>query len=83
METTDFKTRIEKLRNSEPVISSGKENEGLYELSNKAAEKYLIKNIRGNYINKDTGEIIRISRKGAEKVCRHDAENHDNCDQYS
>lgn len=76
METSGFKDRIEKLRNSDPVMSSGKEYEGLYVLCNKAAEKYLIKNLRGNYINKDTGDIIKISRKGAEKVCRHDAENH-------
>ena len=27
------------------------------------------------YLNTDTGELIRITRKGAEKVTRHDAEN--------
>ena len=44
-------------------------------LNNKSAEKYLRENMRGNYINKDTGDIIKITRKGAEKVTRHDAEN--------
>ena len=32
-------------------------------------------NLRGNYLNIDTGDLIRITRKGAEKVTRHDAEN--------
>ena len=60
---------------SQPVISSGMEYDGLYELNNKSAEKYLRDNIRGNYINNDTGDIIKVTRKGAEKVTRHDAEN--------
>ena len=60
---------------SQPIISSGMEYDGLYELNNKSAEKYLRDNIRGNYINNDTGDIIKVTRKGAEKVTRHDAEN--------
>ena len=60
---------------SQPIISSGMEYDGLYELNNKSAERYLRDNIRGNYINNDTGDIIKVTRKGAEKVTRHDAEN--------
>lgn len=67
-------TRIEKLRNSEPIIASGEEYNGLYELNNRSANKYIINNLRGNYINADTGNTIIISRKGADKVTRHDAE---------
>ena len=67
--------RIKKLMESRPVVSNGMEYDGLYELNNKSAEKYLRDNLRGNYFNADTGDIIRITRKGAEKVTRHDAEN--------
>ena len=59
-----------------PVISTGLEYDELYELSNRAAEKYIRDNLRGNYLNTDTGDVIRITRKGAEKVTRHDAESH-------
>ena len=31
--------------------------------------------MRGYYLNADSGDFIRITRKGAEKVTRHDAEN--------
>jgi hypothetical protein len=51
------------------------EYDGLYELNNRSAEKYIRNCLRGNYLNTDTGELIRITRKGAEKVTRHDAEN--------
>ena len=76
METkTELTLRLRKLKDSQPVISTGVEYKGCYELNNKSAEKYLRENIRGYYINKDTGDIIKITRKGAEKVTRHDAEN--------
>ena len=70
-----FAIRLKKLIESQPIMSNGMECEGLYELNNKSAEKYLRDNFRGNYINEDTGDLIRITRKGAEKVTRHDAEN--------
>ena len=75
MEADSFAQRIKKLVESKPLISNGNEYEGLYELNNKSAEKYLRDNLRGNYLNIDTGDLIRITRKGAEKVTRHDAEN--------
>ena len=71
----DKQQRIQRLKDSLPIIATGNEHVGLYELNNKSAEKYIRQYLRGNYINKDTGDIIRISRKGAEKVTRHDAEN--------
>ena len=74
MEISTFEQRIEKLRNSQTIISSGQEYVGLYELNNKSAENFIRANLRGNYVNIDTGDIIRITRKGAEKVTRHDAE---------
>ena len=75
IEIKSFAQRVKKLLESQPIISSGMEYEGKYELNNKSAEKYLRDNLRGNYINIDTGDVIRITRKGAEKVTRHDAEN--------
>ena len=66
--------RIEKLRKSKPLTFNGNEYDGKYELNNKSAEKYILDNLRGEYTNKDTGEKILVSRKGAEKVVRHDAE---------
>lgn len=74
-ESESLSLRIKKLVENQVVVSSGKEFEGLYELNNKSAEKYLRDNVRGCYLNADTGEIIRVTRKGAEKVTRHDAEN--------
>ena len=75
MDSEAFKQQIQKLNDSMPVISTGMEYEGLYALNNKSAEKYIREKLRGNYLNHDTGELIRITRKGAEKVTRHDAEN--------
>ena len=74
MDSENFERQLQKLRNSKPVISTGMEYGGLYALNNKSAEKYIRDNLRGNYLNNDTGELIRITRKGAEKVTRHDAE---------
>ncbi len=67
--------RIEKLRKSKPIVVSGEDYKGKYELIAKEASRYVLDELRGDYVNKDTGEIIRISRKGAEKVMKHDAEN--------
>ena len=66
--------RIEKLRKSKPLVVSGNDYQGKYELNPKSATRYVLDNLRGNYVNLDTGETIRISRKGAEKVMKHDAE---------
>ena len=74
MDSDFFKQQIQKLNDSKPVISTGKEYDGFYALNNKSAEKYIRDCLRGNYLNNDTGDIIRITRKGAEKVTRHDAE---------
>lgn len=67
--------RIEKLRNSPSIIATGEEYIGNYELSNKSAAEYINNELRGSYTNKDTNESIKITRKGAFKVTRHDAEN--------
>lgn len=48
-ETESLYLRIKKLAESPVVTSSGKEFEGLYELTNKLAEKYLRDNVRGCY----------------------------------
>lgn len=64
--------RIDKLRRSEPLVFSGDEYKGKYELTPQSATRYMLDNIRGEYVNVDTGEKIQISRKGAEKVTGHD-----------
>ena len=75
IESEELERRLIRLRDSEPVISTGIEYNGLYELTNKSAEKFIRNNLRGNYLNADTNDFIRLTRKGAEKVTRHDAEN--------
>jgi hypothetical protein len=74
MEDEDKRVRIEKFRNSVSIIATGEEFKDLFDLNNKSAEKYIRDCLRGSYINKETGELIRVTRKGAEKVTRHDAE---------
>lgn len=70
----DKVARIEKLRQSEPIVVSGNDYQGKYELNPKSATRFILDNLRGDYVNKDTGNTIRISRKGAEKVMKHDVE---------
>ncbi|MBP3849384.1 MAG: hypothetical protein J6E43_01060 [Prevotella sp.] len=61
METEDIRQRISKLEKSQSIISTGLEFDGLYDLTNKAAEKYIRQHFRGSYVNADTGDIIRIT----------------------
>lgn len=65
------KERIEKLRKSEPVEITGEEYKGKYELNRDSAQKYILDNLRGEYNIDDTGEKIKISKKGAKKVTSH------------
>lgn len=67
--------RVRKLRNSDVLVARGDENEGKYELNNRSAERFIKDSLRGEYTNLDTGDKIRISARGAEKVTRHDAGN--------
>ena len=67
--------RIEKLRRSEPLVFTGEEYKGKYELDARSAERYILDNLRGEYVNKDTGERISVSRRGVRKVLHHDVEN--------
>ncbi|MDO5760989.1 MAG: hypothetical protein Q4Q06_08175, partial [Bacteroidota bacterium] len=67
--------RIEKLRRSGSIVATGEEYKDKYELNNKFADNYIKDNLRGEYTNKDTGDKIKITRRGAEKVTRHDADN--------
>lgn len=65
------KERIEKLRKSGPVEITGEEYKGKYELNRDSAQKYILDNLRGEYNIDDTGEKIKISKKGAKKVTSH------------
>lgn len=67
--------QLEKLRTSEPLMFTGEEYKGLYELDNKSAATYINNELRGKYVNQDTGETIRVTRKGAFKTTRHDVGN--------
>lgn len=62
------KTRIEKLKDSKPV--DVKYN-GEYDLNRKPAKDWLKENVRGEYINNDTGEKIGISKVGINEVTSH------------
>lgn len=66
--------RIEKLKHSESIVVSGEEYKGQYELNSKSAEEYIINSLRGSYTNKDTDNVINITR-ASRKVAHHDAEN--------
>lgn len=66
--------QLEKLRASEPLMFTGDEYKGLYELNSRAAGQYIVDHLRGTYTNADSGEVIYVSRK-AQKVAHHDAEN--------
>ena len=59
-ETESLAMRVKKLAESQPVISTGMEYNGLYDLNNKSAEKYLRDHCRGNYLNIDTGKMTEI-----------------------
>lgn len=63
--------RIEKLRRSEPVIISGQEYAGRYELNRESAKAWMKDNLRGSYVNEDTKNVIAIGRKGVNKVTSH------------
>ncbi len=60
--------RIEKLRESEPVVVA---YNGEYALERKAAKRWALDNIRGKYVNEDTGHVIEVSQKGIKKVTSH------------
>ena len=63
--------RIEKLRKSAPVEITGEEYIGKYELNRDSAKKWIKDNLRGEYKNRDTGELIKIRKDGAQKVTSH------------
>ena len=65
------KERIEKIRDSKPVEITGEEYKGKYELNRDSAQKYILDNLRGEYTIDDTGEKVKISKKGAKKVTSH------------
>lgn len=62
---------IEKLRNSNPVKITGEEYKGLYDLTRESAQQYILDNLRGEYTINDTGEKVKVSKKGAKKVTSH------------
>ena len=60
--------RVEKLRTSRPVEVVFR-NE--YELNRESAKQWIKDNLRGEYVNEDTGENISLSKVGANKVTSH------------
>ncbi len=66
-------SRIEKLRKAEPVVLTGNEYEGKYELERKSAKEWVKSNLRGKYTIEDTQEVVTIGRKGVNKVTSHSA----------
>ena len=63
--------RIQKLRNSEPVMMDGNEHEGKYELNRESAQRYILDELRDTYTIADTNERIKIVKRGAKKVTSH------------
>lgn len=67
-EFNDKKSRIEKLRASNPdAVNFNNE----YELNRDAAKRWMKDNLRGEYVNADTGEKIEVSKVGTNKVTSH------------
>ena len=63
--------RIEKLRRSVPVEITKEDYEGKYELNADDAQQWIKDNLRGEQTIADTGEVILISKVGAEEVTSH------------
>lgn len=63
--------RVDKLRKSEPIVITGDEYIGKYELIRDSAKSWIKNSLRNNYKNKDTGDIIEIRKDGAQKVTSH------------
>lgn len=63
--------RIDKLKASKPIVLSGDENSGLYDLNRSSAKKWALENLRGVYKNEDTGEEIVVSKVGVNKLTSH------------
>ncbi len=64
--------RIEKLKGSKPILVEFGEK---YELNRSIAKQWMKDNLRGEYINNDTGEKIEISKVGIDKVTSHGERN--------
>lgn len=67
--------RIEKLRKSKPVVISGNEYKGKYELNRDSAKAWIKENLRGEYTVADTGEKVALTKVGANKVTSHGMNN--------
>lgn len=63
--------RLNKLRKSNPIIISNNDWEGKYTLDRASAKQWMKENLRGKYINKDTGEAINITKVGINEVTSH------------
>lgn len=63
--------RLRKLRESTPVTITGEEYKGKYELNRDSAKQWIKDNLRGTYVNEDTGDKIEIRKDGAQKVTSH------------
>ncbi|HBC28886.1 MAG TPA: hypothetical protein DC006_04315, partial [Prevotellaceae bacterium] len=67
---------IDKIRNSEPVKITGREvqpSEDLKEYKRNALEYG--KSLRGEYVNKDTGESVSLGKNAIKEVLQHDYKN--------
>ena len=64
--------RIEKLRESEPIVITDEDiPSGIDLTERRAVQKYLLENVRGAYKNTDTGENLHVLRQGIEEVTHH------------
>lgn len=63
--------RVNKLIGSEDVKVEKDDYIGKYNLDAKSAQKWILDNLRGQYIIDDTQEYVEISRVGAEEVTSH------------
>ena len=64
--------RLAKLRVSAPVVLHW---HGEYGLTRIEARKWLLEHVRGEYVNEDTGEPIKVERDAIKKVTSHSLHN--------
>ncbi|MDR1192174.1 MAG: UDP-N-acetylmuramate--L-alanine ligase [Verrucomicrobiales bacterium] len=67
--------RVEKLRRAAPVLATGEEYRGKYELNAKAAKQFINDHLRGVYQIEDTGDEVELSRVSVNELMSHSRHN--------
>jgi hypothetical protein len=69
--------RISAIVDSKPLEITGEEYKGNYELNRNSAKSFIKDNLRGEYVNSESGDVIQIRKDGAQKITSHSMTNED------